>query len=288
VTGARKIRLVIPTGRMHQEVLRLLHEAGLHVPSVERNFRPRASDPRYEVKLLKAANIPSLVEMGAHDVGFTGLDWVRESGAEVEPLLDTGLLPVRLVSAVPAGTRPLHEVRGRPVVVASEYECLTREYMGRHRVEWRFVRTWGASEVFPPEDADMIVDNTATGSSLASNRLEVLDEILSSTTLFVANRRSLDDPAVREAVEDLCLLMHSVLEARSRVLLEMNVGRDDLARVVALLPAMKAPTVQPLYGDGQFAVKAAVPRNDVHRLIPALRRAGATDILEIQIQRVIP
>jgi ATP phosphoribosyltransferase len=282
----KKMRLVLPTGRMHRAVLELLREAGLDVPSSEKNYRPAASDPDIEVKLLKPANIPTLIELGAHDVGFTGLDWVRESGAAVDCLLDTGLLPVRLVSAAPAGSNPLTDSLDRPVVVASEYENLTRSYMDPLGIDWRFVRTYGATEVFPPEDADLIVDNTATGSALAANRLEILDEILRSTTQLIVNPRSLDSAVVREKVDDLCLLMRSVLAARQRVLLEMNVPQAQLEHVVALLPAMKAPTVQPLYGNGEFAVKAAVPREQVPRLILRLRRAGASDILETRIRRI--
>ena len=284
----QKIRLVIPTGRMYEAVLRLLSDAGLEIPRAAKSYRPVPNDPRFEIKLMKTANIPTLLEMGAHDIGFSGRDWVRESAAEIETMLDTGLLPVRVVAAAPVGTDPLSEGRGRPVVVASEYERLTAEYMARHEVEWRFVRTYGATEVFPPEDADVIVDNTATGSALAANRLEILEELLQSTTLFIANPRALERGWVRDAVEDLRLLMRSVLEARRRVLLEMNVDQHDLARVLELLPAMKSPTVQPLSGNRAFSVKAAVLREHVPRLIPSLKRAGATDILETRLQRVTP
>ena len=287
----RRIRLVIPTGRLNGPVLDLLSDSGFEIPRTEKNYRPRASDPRFEIKLLKAANIPRLVELGAHDVGFSGLDWIQESEAAVETLLDTGLLPVRVVSAAPAGMRPFDTeggAGGRPLVVASEYERLTAAYMQTKNVPWHFVRTWGTTEVFPPEDADLIVDNTATGSALAANGLTVIDELLRSTAVLIANRESLADPLVREPIEDLVLLLRSVLTARDRVLLEMNVGRDRLPTVIDLLPAMKSPTVQPLSGDGQYAVKAAVPSRDVHRLVPMLRRAGATDILETAIRRVIP
>jgi ATP phosphoribosyltransferase len=284
----RRIRIVVPKGRMYGAVLDLLEQAGLTIPRTEKNYRPRASDPGFEVKLMKAANIPTLVELGKHDIGFSGRDWVRESAAAVEPLLDTGLLPVRLVAAAPLESNPFEDVSGRPMVVASEYERLTREYMERRGADWRFIRTYGATEVFPPEDADMIVDNTASGSALAANRLRVIDELLESTTVFVGNPRSLSEDWIRERVEDLCLLMRGVLEARRRVLLEMNVVEEKLRRVVELLPAMKAPTVQPLFGNGEYAVKAAVPREQVPRLIPILRRAGATDILETEIKRVTP
>jgi ATP phosphoribosyltransferase len=286
--NAQKIRLVIPTGRLYEPVLRLLADAGLSVARTTKNYRPHAGDPRFEIKLLKAANIPTLLELGAHDIGFSGRDWVQETGADVETLLDTGLLPVRVVAAVPAGTDPIVEKRERPMVVASEYEHLTRDYVQPKGVEWRFIRTYGATEVYPPEDADLIVDNTATGSALAANGLEIRDVLLESTGLFLANCRALDRPRVRDAVDDLRLLMSSVLEARRRVLLEINVDGDRLTAVVEMLPAMKSPTVQPLSTNGSYAVKAAVPLEEVPALIPRLKRAGATDILETRLRRVTP
>ena len=283
----RKIRLVLPTGRMSAAVLSLLEDSGLSVRASHKNYRPKADNPDFEIKLLKPANIPTLVELGAHDIGFSGLDWVQESDAQVECLLDTELLPVRLVSAAPVGSDPFTVVRGRPLRVASEYERLTRTYMEQKGVDWRYVRSWGATEVFPPEDADLIIDNTATGSALVANRLEVVDEIMQSTTQLVANPRSLRNTDIREPIDNLVVLLRSVLDARKRVLLEMNVSQEHLPKVVELLPAMKAPTVQPLFGDAEFAVKAAVPRDDVPRLIPLLRRAGATDILQTKIERLI-
>ena len=286
--NSRKIRLVIPTGRLHAPILELLADAGLTIPRTTKDYRPPASDPRFEVKLLKAANIPTLLEMGAHDIGFSGLDWVEETGADVEKVLDTGLLPVRVVSAAPAGANPLLEDRQQPPVVASEYERLSRRYMESKGLDWRYVRTNGATEVYPPEDADLIIDNTATGSALAANRLEILDVLLESTALLLANRQAVETPFVREALDDLHLLMSSVLEARRRVLLEINVDEDRLEGVVGMLPAMKSPTVQPLSDRGAFAVKAAVPAEEVPTLIPRLKRAGATDILETPLRRVTP
>jgi ATP phosphoribosyltransferase len=280
--------MVIPTGRLHEPVLRLLGDAGLVVPRTSKDYRPPASDSRFRIKLLKAANIPTLLELGAHDIGFSGRDWVEESGARIEAVLDTGLLPVKVVAAAPVGIDPFTVERGRPMVVASEYERLTRRYLQRSAVDWRFIRTYGATEVFPPEDADLIVDNTASGAALAANHLEVRDTLLESTALFLANGDALGRAEVREAVDDLRLLMTSVLEARRRVLLEINVDRQRLDEVIGLLPAMKSPTVQPLSTEGAFAVKAAVPVDQVPALIPRLKRAGATDILETSLRRVTP
>lgn len=285
---SRKIKLVVPTGRMQADVLALLADAAVVIHASGSNYRPAVNNPAFEVKLLKAANIPKLIEYGAHDVGFSGVDWVRESQAEVETLLDTGLLPVRIVAAAPKGVDPFRHASNRPVVAASEYERLTTQYVSARCTDWRYVRTFGATEVFPPEDADLIVDNTATGTALAANGLDVLDVLLESTTLFLGNRSSLEDPAVRGAIDTLVLLMRSVIDARNRVLLEMNVAAENLDTVAGLLPAMKSPTVQPLLGNRSYAIKAAVHKDRVPALIPALRAAGASDILQTAIQRVIP
>jgi ATP phosphoribosyltransferase len=282
-----KVRLVVPTGRLQEAVLRLLLDAGLAIDTKPNDYRPTVRDPRFEVKLLKAANIPKLVEYGAHDIGFTGLDWVRETAADVATLLDTQLMPVRIVCAAPMGSAPFASKQDRPLVVASEYERLTAQFMAARHVEWRYVRTFGATEVFPPEDADLIVDNVATGRTLLSNGLTVIEEILASSTLFVANHAALRRPGVGEIIAEVRLFVQSVLDARQRVLLDMNVPAACLDAVVRLLPAMKSPTIQKLYGDDGFAVRAAVPRAQVNRLIPLLRQAGAVDLLQTEIQRVI-
>ncbi|MCB9850134.1 MAG: ATP phosphoribosyltransferase [Phycisphaerales bacterium] len=281
------IKLTLPKGRQQGEVLDLLAEAGLRIRAGAQEYRPTCSDARFEVKLLKAANIPKLVEYGAHDVGITGRDWIEETSADVVELLDTGLLPVRVVSAAPIGSNPFTKPGNGPLIVASEYENLTRRYMEGKNQPFRYVRTYGATEVFPPEDADLIVDNTASGATLRSNGLAILDEILPSSSRVVANRATLDDPARRDAIEELVLLVASVLDGRKRVLLDMNVTADRLEAVIDLLPAMKSPTIQPLYKDRGYAVRVAVLRNEVHRILPAIRKAGATDILQTSIQKVI-
>lgn len=169
--NAPRVKLVVPTGRMQAAVLQLLADAGLAIDRREKEYRPASSDGRFEIKFLKAANIPELVELGAHDLGFSGLDWVRETNAQVATVLDTGLLPVAVVAAAPRGVDPFREGSGRAPVVASEYERITAEYMDSKCSEWTYVRTHGATEVFPPEDADLIVDNVASGRTLAANNL---------------------------------------------------------------------------------------------------------------------
>lgn len=283
-----RIKLVLPTGRMQDVVLTLLADAGIKIKARPSDYRPAVSDDRFEIKMLKAANIPSLLEYGAHDVGFSGRDWVEESGANTVTLLDTGLLPVRIASSAPRNVNPFAPTNRPFVVVASEYENITRRYMESKDVDYRFVRTFGATEVFPPEDADLIVDNVATGRTLRANGLEVVDEIMTSSTLLVANEEAVNDPMRGAVIAELKLLVQSVLDARTRVLLDMNVSKEKLDTVVSILPSMKSPTIQPLIGNNAFAVRAAVPKADANRLLTTLREAGASDILQTEIQRLMP
>ncbi|MEX0690522.1 MAG: ATP phosphoribosyltransferase [Gemmatimonadales bacterium] len=282
----RPITIALPKGRMFDSLVGLLAQAGLVVEGGGRSYRPRSPDPRVAIKILKPQNIPPLVGLGRHDLGFTGHDWVIESGAEVEELDDLGLEPVRLVAAAPEAFRE-PDPGGPPLVIASEYERITRRWVEGRAWPYRFVRSWGATEVFPPEDADVIVDNSATGQTLREHGLVELDEIMRSTTRFIAAPRATQRLDVRAFAEDLVLLMRGVRAAAQRVILEMNVHNGNLDQIIALLPAMKNPTVARL-ADGSHALKAAVPSVDVARLIPRLKALGASDILEYPIRKVIP
>lgn len=281
------LRIALPKGRTTEEVNRLLAAAGVAVKSNGRSYRPTVSDPEMEAKYLKTQNIPGLLEIGAHDCGFTGHDWILESGADVVELLDTGLDPVRLVAAAPEDLADRIDQLDRPIVVASEFETLTRKYMDGRGRPYLFIRTHGATEVFPPEDADMVLDLVSTGATLRENHLRIVGEVLRSSTRFVASRAALADPWKAERIETLRTLLQAVLEARRLVLLEMNVPEERLQAVVEVLPAMKSPTVQELHGGG-YAVKAAVPRDGLPRVIQRLRQAGATDLIAYTLEKVIP
>ena len=282
------LTLALPKGRIMEQTLRLIADAGLGVQSNGRSYRPRVSDPTVEAKYLKPQNIPRLVELGAHDCGFTGYDWLVETGADVVEVLDTGLDPVTLVAAAPEGLGSRLGSLGRPVVVASEFEALTRRFVTERGWPFVFIRTYGATEVFPPEDADLVLDLAATGATLRENRLEIVAEVLWSSTRFIASRRAFDDPGKRARIEALGMMLRAVLEARRRVLVEVNVPADRLDAVIAVLPAMKSPTIQPLFGGQGYAVKAAVPRSQLPRVMIQLREAGATDLIAYALEQVIP
>jgi len=268
---------------MEQGVLTLLAEAGIHVRPSARGYRPEVSLPDTEAKLLKPQNVVEMLAVGSRDVGFAGADWVAELEADVVELLDTELDPVQVVAAAPEGALP-----ERRLVVASEYERLARAWIARRGLTADFVRSYGATEVFPPEDADVIVDTTATGATLEANGLRVVDQLLTSSTRLFANRRALEVPERRRRMEDLVLLLRSVLDARRRVMLEVNASAAALEAVVAALPAMRQATVAPLFGNGGFAVKAAVPRELLPLVIPAVKAAGGTDVVVSRLSQIVP
>lgn len=281
------LKLTLPKGRIQEKVGRLLDKVGLSFSVNARSYRPSCSDKQVEVKLLKPQNIPSLVALGRHDCGFTGSDWVVEQSADVVEWLDLGFDPVRIVAAVPEALVTSGEWRTRRIVVASEYRNLSLKYIQEKGLNADFVQTYGATEALPPEDADLIVDNTSTGATLVQNRLTIVDELMRSTTRFICNKQALEDPWKRQKLEELKMLMQSTLQADQKVLLEMNVPKDCFEQVVNMLPAMRSPTVSPLYKEEGYAVKVAVPSKEVSVLIPKLVSVGARDILEYKLEKIV-
>lgn len=282
------IHLALPKGRMESGVFKLLSDAGIEPRLGSRGYRPILSEPGFEVKLLKPQNIVEMLAAGSRDIGFTGADWVAEKRADLVELVDTGLDPVRIVAAAPESILDDGQLPARELVVASEYERLTQAWIKDHGLAARFVHSYGATEVFPPEDADVIVDNTATGDTLAANGLAVVDDLLTSSTRLYASREALADPEKKTAIDGFVLGIRSVLEARDRVMLELNVAFDDLDLVTDALPAMRQATVAALHGGTGMAVKAAVPRSELPRLIPRLKQLGATDIAVSRLEQIVP
>lgn len=282
------VHLALPKGRMEEGVRQLLADSGIRLTFDRRGYRPSLSLEGFETKILKPQNIVEMLHGGSRDLGFAGADWVAEQGVELVELLDTGLDPVRIVAAA----APDFLVEGRPrpgrFLVATEYERLTRAWLEARAHDGRVVRSYGATEVFPPEDADCVVDNTATGATLKANGLMIFDELMRSSTRLYAHPRSLEHPEKRARIEHLALLARSVLDARRRVMIEVNVPTDRLEQVVAVLPCMREPTIAPLHHEAGFAVKAAVPREGLPALIRAVKERGGTDIVVSQIAQIVP
>ena len=286
--STKRIRLGLPKGRMQENVFKLLSDAGIRVGLETRGYRATVSLPGFEAKMLKPQNIVEMLHAGSRDVGFAGKDWVIEKKLDLVDLLDTRLDPVRIVAAAPTAMLVDGMLPRRHLVVASEYVGLTENWIEREGLDASFVRSYGATEVFPPEDADIIVDNTATGSTLRANGLTIVDEIMTSSTRLYAHPKVLDDPDRKRMVDDLVLLLTSVIEARQRVMIELNVANESFEAVVEMLPCMREPTVSRLHHESGFAVKAAVPQKSLAELIPRIKQAGGTDIVVTNLSQIIP
>lgn len=281
-----KLKMVIPKGRIYSNVVKLLNDSGFGIEVDERIYVPRINDSEIEAKIMKPQNIPKLLELGSHDVGFTGYDWIVETDAKVSEIIDLKFDPVKIVAAMPEALLT-KDWRHKPIIVASEYEKIATEYLDQKKYQYILLRTFGATEVFPPDDADMIIDNVSTGRTLQEHNLQVIDTILESSTRFIANKEILKDPWKQEKINEMKLIFKAVLDARQRVMLEMNVPKEKLEEIVKFLPCMRSPTVAPLYGEQGYAIKIAVKKQEVIKLIPLLKKYGATDILEYDFRKVV-
>lgn len=284
-----KLKLTLPNGRIQEKVLRLLEQIGIGFHQTGRSYRPVSTDSSIEAKMLRAKNIPGLVALGRHDCGFAGKDWIYEQDADVVELLDLGFDPVRIIAAMPEELLAAGKdaYKGRQLIVASEYERLSRDYIKKEGLNAVFVHAFGATEALPPEDADIIIDNTATGATLRQNRLEIIADLMKSSTRFICNKAALENPFKKKKLEEMTMLMKSTLQAREKVLLEMNVPAEVFDKIVSGLPCMKAPTVSKLHNSSGFAVKIAVSTKEVPELIPRLVEMGATDILEYKLEKIV-
>lgn len=282
----KKIKMVIPKGRIFDNIAKLLDDSGIMLETNDRVYIPHVGDSEIEAKIMKPQNIAQLIELGSHDIGFTGYDWIVETDSNVVEIMDLKLDPVKIVAAIPDNVKK-SELKKKKIVVASEYENISRKYLHKENYEYLLISTYGASEAFPPEDADMIIDNTATGQTLKDHNLKAIDRIMDSSTLFIANENAQKDTWKSERIEELKMLFTAVINARDRVMLEMNVSSDKLEKVVRILPCMRAPTVSQLYEDMGYAIKVAVKKKETVKLIPLLKKMGATDILEYEFKKVI-
>jgi len=289
------LSLVLPKGSLEKATLDLFDAADLTVRRAsDRDYHASIDDPRIErVRFLRPQEIPSYLEGGLFDIGITGRDWITETQADVVSLGELQYSkatsnPVRVVLAVPDGA-PWRSVADLPdgIRISTEFPSLTERYLAEHGVKAMIVPSYGATEAKVPDIVDAIVDLTETGSSLRKNGLRILETILTSYTEFVACAAAYADPAKRAAMEDITLLLSGAIRARGNVLLKLNVAADKLDAVAAMLPAMSSPTVTALANTGMNAVETVVPKRGVNTLIPALKAAGARDILEIPISKIV-
>jgi ATP phosphoribosyltransferase len=289
------LSLVLPKGSLEKATLELFDAADLAVRrGSDRDYRASVDDPRIDrVMFLRPQEIPRYVEQGLFDLGITGRDWITETGSDVDSVCELQYSkatanPVRVILAVP-NEHPAGSAGELPdgVRVSTEYPELTRRFFAEAGVDAVIVPSYGATEAKVPDIVDAIVDVTETGSSLRAHGLRILETILTSRTELVANRASYADEEKRAAMEDVALLLQGAIRARGQVLLKLNVAADSLAAVLALLPAMASPTVTALATGGMQAVETVVAKRGVNTLIPALKAAGARDILELPISKIV-
>ena len=285
-TNNNKLRILIPKGRIFEKVNEICKEAGIHFKTNGRKYRPHVNIEYFEAKIMKPQNIAKILELGSHDIGFTGLDWVKESNADIEEIMDLEFDAVKIVAAVPENTS-IEELKNKKIIVASEYENLANTYLSDEGYNFILLKSFGATEVFPPDDADMIIDNTSTGRTLKEHKLNIIKTILSSTTRFISNKQAMQDPWKRDQIEKIKMLFQSVLNAKDRIIMEMNVPKENIEQVINILPCMRAPTVAPLYNDLGYSIKIAIKKSEVASIIPELKKYGVTDILEYGVNKVI-
>ncbi|MDQ1397149.1 MAG: phosphoribosyltransferase [Acidimicrobiaceae bacterium] len=290
------LHLVLPKGSLERATLELFEAADLPVSrSSSVSYQATIDDPRViDVAILRPQEIPRYVAEGRFDLGVTGRDWIVETASEVVSLGElhyskATARPIQVVLAVPDDS-PVRTVNDLTdgVRVSTEYVELTRRYFDRHGVKAEIELSYGATEAKTALGiCDVVVEITETGSALRAAGLRIVDTILVSYTELIASPQAWEDPAKRHAMHQLHTLLQGTLEARGKVLVKLNVGEDDLNRVIGILPAMKSPTVSQLSGDGGFAVETVVPKAEINTLIPALKDAGATDIIELPLSKIV-
>ncbi|MBV8960485.1 MAG: ATP phosphoribosyltransferase [Actinobacteria bacterium] len=289
------LKLVLPKGSLEKATLELFESADLAVSrSSEVQYKASIDDPRIDdVRILRPQEIPRYVADGLFDLGITGRDWIEETGSEVVSLGELRYSkatsrPIKLVLAVPQESS-VASVTDLPqgVRVSSEYPELTRRYFEKHGVQADIRLSYGATEAKVPDIVDVVVEITETGSALRAAGLKIVDTILVSFTELIANPEAYDQPDKRHAMNQILTLLQGSMEARGKVLVKLNVGSDDLDKVIELLPAMKSPTVSKLFGDDGYAVEAVVSKATINTLIPALKDHGASDIIELPISKIV-
>ncbi|MCE9559346.1 MAG: ATP phosphoribosyltransferase [Armatimonadetes bacterium] len=287
-----KLKLGIPKGSLEKATVDLYARAGFNIRIDSRSYFPTIDDPEIECMLIRAQEMARYVEKGVLDAGLTGLDWVAETQADVIPVADLiyarqSFGKVRWVLAVPEDSpvQSVKDLQGK--TVATELVGVTTRYLAANGVDATVEFSWGATEVKPPVLADAIVEVTETGSSLRANRLRIVENVLESNTQLIANQAAYNDPWKRQKLEDMKLLLMGALDAISRVGLMLNVQTTDLDKILNILPALQNPTVAPLSGGDWVAVITVVEEATVRTILPRLREAGATGIVEYPLSKVV-
>jgi ATP phosphoribosyltransferase len=287
------LKLGLPKGSLQESTLKLFRKAGYHVSVSSRSYYPSLDDPEIEAMLIRAQEMAGYVENGVLDCGLTGKDWILEQNAEVHEVAELiyakeGLRPVKWVIAVPNNSRirTVKDLQGKRI--ATELVGFTKRYLKSKGVKAEVDFSWGATEVKPPHLADAIVELTETGTSLKANNLRIVETILESSTRFIANNKSWRDTWKKRKMDNIVMLLKGALAAEEKVGLKMNVPGSSLRRVMSLLSAIHSPTISPLSDKGWYALEVMIDEKTVRDIIPKLKMAGASGIIEYQLNKVIP
>ena len=287
-----KLKLGIPKGSLENATIELFRRAGFHITTSSRSYFPAIDDPEIECMLIRAQEMARYVEDGVLDAGLTGLDWVAENEAQVHTVCDLiyakqSFGKVRWVLAVPEASpiRSVKDLEGK--IVATELVATTKRYLAANSVRAKVEFSWGATEVKPPELADAIVEVTETGSSLRANKLRIIETVLESNTQLIANVSSWQDPAKRQKLEDMRMLLEGAINALGKAGLMLNVHKNDLEKVLAVLPALKNPTISSLSDGEWLAVNTILDESTVRNIIPRLKKAGAQGIVEYPLNKIV-
>ena len=286
------IKIGLPKGSLQASTFELFRNAGYGISVSERSYYPRIDDPELEPILIRAQEIPRYVEQGVISAGITGWDWICESGVKIRQIADlvyakSGFRPVRWVLAVPEDSpfRSASDLQGKRI--ATELVKITRDFFARRKINCEVEFSWGATEAKPPDLAAAIVELTETGSSLKENKLRIIETVLESTTRLIVNPAAWKRPAKRKKLENLALLLQGAIVAQDKVGLKMNIPRSSLQKVLSLLPALHSPTISQQVDLKWVAVEVAIDEKKVRDLIPRLKEAGASGIIEYSLNKMI-
>jgi len=291
-SAKRVLKLGLPKGSLQESTVELFRKAGIRISSSDRSYFPDCDDDQIEVMLIRSQEMARYVQDGLFDAGITGQDWILETGARVKQICElvygkSGFKPVRWVLAVPEHSR-IKSIRGlQGKTVATELVNCVKKYLAGKKIKATVEYSWGATEAKAGILVDAIVELTETGRSLKANQLRIIEDILSSTTRFIANKKAWKDPWKREKMENIAILLKGALAAEGMVGLKMNLKQNDLPKIMAILPSLKRPTVSPLTLPGWMALEVVVEENVVKRMIPDLKRAGAQGIIEYALNKLI-
>ncbi|MBF0318440.1 MAG: ATP phosphoribosyltransferase [Nitrospirae bacterium] len=291
--GCTALKLGLPKGSLQESTFKLFRKAGYHVTVSSRSYYPAIDDSELQSMLIRAQEMARYVENGILDCGLTGLDWILEQNADVVEAAELnyakeGLRPVKWVVAVPKDStiNSLGDLNGKRI--ATELVGYTKRYLEKHGINAEVDFSWGATEVKPPQLADAIVELTETGSSLRANNLRIVETVLVSTTRFIVNKKAWEDKWKREKIENIVMLLKGALAAEELVGLKMNIPKAALGTLLDILTAMHSPTVSELTDKDWVAIEVIIEERRVRDLIPQLKKAGATGIVEYQLSKVIP